>query len=527
LKEIVEEKVPLVRETSPALPSPTSGVTVATLAGGASVSLIGKVIGRGLNFLGQIILARLLGPEAFGLYAIGWTILRVAQSVIPLGLDNGVIHFSSRYNQSDHAELKGVMTQSIGLAIFSGLFFGLSLFLAAPWMAHEIFRKSSLVFVLRGFAVSLPFVAGLRVVSAATRVSLRMKFSVYAEDVGQTLSNLVLIFIVYLLGGKLIGAVAAGVVSFVFAFGLALFYLRHLFGHVFTFRHKMALSNRELLLFALPTTVTATFGALTVWVDRLLVGHFLSAGETGIYQAASQSSVLFAIILTGFNAIFAPIIAKLYSQGEMKQLNELFRVSTKWGLYLCLPFFVVICFASSQVITMMFGAEYLEGSLPLIVLTIAQLVNVGTGAVGYMLIMTGRQNQWLLISGTSFLLNFFLSWHLIPRLGLIGASLAAGTSIIWLFLLGLFQVKRSLGLWPYDRRYLKGLYATMLTAITVLLFRLVGIQASWLNLFAMLSSAIGIFGVSLLLFGLDKEDRKFISVALTNLRSKLEGPASI
>lgn len=508
----------ILGETSPRSAAVNSDVSI--LAKGASISLVGKVFGRGFNVLGQIFLARVLGPESFGLYAIGWTILRLAQTVIPLGLDNGVIHFSSRYKSSDKNELKDAMAKPVGLATVSGLFFGGGLFLLSPFLAGQIFQKESLEVVFRLFALSFPFMAVLRVVSAATRVSLRMKYSVYAEDLGQPLVNFIFILTAYFLGTRLFGAVVAGVLSFIIAMIMALIYLWKLYGNIFFTREKSTLSNRDLLLFALPTTLTATFGALTVWIDHLLVGYFLSARETGIYQAATQSSVLFAIVLTGFNAIFAPIIAQLYHERELERLDSLFKVSTKWGLYLCLPLFLVISFASKEVMTVIFGPQYSAGSLPLVILTTAQLINVGTGAVGYMLIMTGRQNQWLWISSSAFILNFSLNWVLIPRLGLVGASLGMSASIIWLFSIGLFQVRRTLGLWPYDRKYLKGLYASTAALIGIFLIRSIGIQSLMLNLGLILGSAFGVFGITLFLSGLEKEDHEFLQVAIGSFRTR-------
>ena len=68
---------------------------VSTLAGGASISLGGKIIGRTLAFLGDIAAARILGPDSFGLYAIGWTVLRTLSLISPLGLDQGIIYISA------------------------------------------------------------------------------------------------------------------------------------------------------------------------------------------------------------------------------------------------------------------------------------------------------------------------------------------------------------------------------------------------------------------------------------------------
>ena len=93
---------------------------IAKLAAGASITLVGRIIGRGTHILGQIALARFLGPATFGLYALGWTILRIAGLVAPLGLEHGVIRYGSRNWRTDPSGFRGVLLQSLGLACGDG-----------------------------------------------------------------------------------------------------------------------------------------------------------------------------------------------------------------------------------------------------------------------------------------------------------------------------------------------------------------------------------------------------------------------
>jgi O-antigen/teichoic acid export membrane protein len=498
-------------------PAVVQSQEITRLAAGASVSLVGKVTGGGLYAVSQVVLARLLGPEAFGLYAIGWSILRLVWAIAPLGLDKGVVRFASHYWRTDPSGSKKVLFQSLVFGLSLGLLIGISLFVAAPWVAEGVFQKPDLTPVLRWFALAFPLATGLRVAAAATRVSQRMRFSVYAEDLGQPATNLILVLLFYLLGWGLLGAVAASVSSFGLAFLLALYYMKHLFPEVFSTRRTAGPSARELIAFSLPTAFAGIFAIVTIWADRLLVGHFRPAAEVGVYQAFSQVSVLFAITLSALNAIFSPMIADLYHKKEMGRLGELFRVSTKWGLYLSLPVFLVICFTSQELMMVVFGPQYADGALPLVVLATGQLVNVATGAVGFLLIMTGHQNRWLAISSVAVLISVALNWLLIPRLGLTGAALATATAISGLYLAGLFQVRCSLQLWPYDSRYLKGLLATALAVAALFLLRLAPIDSAALTLLLTVTVSGSVFGGTLLLLGLDAEDQEFIRLIQTRL----------
>jgi O-antigen/teichoic acid export membrane protein len=218
-----------------------------------------------------------------------------------------------------------------------------------------------------------------------------------------------------------------------------------------------------------------------------------------------------------FGATFTPMISALYANKEMKQLDELFKVSTKWGLYCILPLFLAICFASREVMTVVFDPRYASGSPLLAILAAGQLVNVGTGAVGILLVMTGHQNRWLMTSAAMLCMNVVLTLLLVPRLGLVGGALSAALALGGLYILGLIHVKRSLGLWPYDRRYWKGLVATVSVIAALYLLNSLDITSATLDVSLTLMTSCGVFAAVLLLQGLDDEDSRFLRLVQRRL----------
>jgi len=81
-----------------------------TLARGAGVALPGRVIGRAMAVLTQILLARLLGPAIFGLYSVGYALLRLGELILPLGMDQGVVRFGAYGQGADPEPPPGVLS---------------------------------------------------------------------------------------------------------------------------------------------------------------------------------------------------------------------------------------------------------------------------------------------------------------------------------------------------------------------------------------------------------------------------------
>lgn len=314
------------------------------------------------------------------------------------------------------------------------------------------------------------------------------------------------------------GAVLADIGAYFIGFLIALFFLWRLFPGIAKAKPTLEPTGREMLFFSIPTAFTGLFTVFLTWTDRLIIGYSLTASDAGIFQAVSQSSIAFGVILSAFNAIFAPMIADLYHKQELGRLEELFRISTKWALYVSLPLFLVFIFAPQETLMLVFGTPFGEGAIPLMILAVSQLVDVGTGAVSFLLIMSGHQKQWLYTSGGVLIVNLIMNWMLIPQFGLVGAAIVRSVSIMALFLIGLFQVRYFLNLWPYDRRYFKGLLAASIAAFILYLLKSANVNPPALYLSLVILLAVGIFAGLLLLLGLDEEDREFIRLAKLRIK---------
>ena len=453
-----------------------------------------------------------LGREAFGLYAIGWALVKVGSLIGTLGLDQGVIRFGSRFWPDKPGSLKRVVRLAVFVSLSFSTIISLLVFLGSRRIAVEVFGDPSLTPVLRIISIALPFSAGLRVGASATLVTVDAKYAAIAQDLLRPIANLLLVIVLaYIAGLQLFGALLATLLSFALGFAVVTTMLIRLYGGAMPRPPESAVKMvRPLLSFSVPVFLAGLSGTLIAQSDKLFLGYFLAPRNVGVYQAAAQSAIVFSLILGSFNAIFSPMIAGLHERGEHDRLNALFKISTKWGLYISLPVFAVFFVFSRDIMTLVFGLSYASGWKSFTILSAAQIFNVGTGSVGLMLLMTGRQNLWLLITSTMVGVSFGANLLLIPLFGIEGAAFATGLAILGQFALGLVAVWYFLKLWPYDLRYLKGILSAALTLL------LLGFAANHLGsdsavrvVVGCCISAAAFFGI-LIGLRLDEEDKVFI-----------------
>lgn len=493
----------------------TSSNELATLSAGIRATLVGKFAGRGVQFAGQVVLARVLGPEGFGLYALGWTLLGILRMVAPLGLEHGVVRFGAGLAADDSAALRALLDRSFRLTLGASSLFGAALLLFAGPLAVGIFDEPRVIPLLQIFAVACPFAALVRVGSAATRITRRMSYSVVSEDLSQPVAALALILAFHWLGWGVTGAAVATSASFAIALLVAWACLVRAMPDLRGTRPRGGPRTRELLLFSVPAMIAATLNVLLVLVDRVIIGHFWSVHEVGIYQAVSQSSAVFLVILNAINTVFAALIPGLDSGAHRDRLAEMLRVSTKWVVFLSVPPALVFCLLPGPAIEVLFGHAYASGAPALQLLALAQIANVAVGQIGLVMIMTGRQTHWLKLTAGAFVVNILLNVALVPRLGTVGAAVSGLASMIILLVASVLAARTRLGTAPVDRRFLKGMVAAGGAAAVLLALPWVLPAAPLLQLVVGALLAVVVFGGILAAQGLDPEDRELLRALRT------------
>lgn len=433
-----------------------------------------------------------------------------------LGLDFGVIRFGSANFRDRGSEFRASIRQSFGIATLSGSISAIILFSAAPELANW-FQRESLIPILQLCAYGVFFYIIFRLVASATVVTQRMIYSVGLNEFIQPLSNIGFVLFFVWLGWGPTGSLLALVMSFIVTFFAGVIILKRLLPELFYLSEPGLWLVKPLLAFSIPVAFTTLFSLNIAWVDRLIVGIYGTNVDLGVYQAVSQSSLFFATILTSMNVIFMPIIADLLELEKNQYLETIFRVSTKWGLYISFPLALILLLKPEAFLLFAFGSDYSEAFRTLQILTLAQLINIATGATNLLLIMGGYQVFWMIMSALMLLINIVAGIVLIPRLGIEGAAWGTAVAITGLGLSGLFYAKLKLNMWPYDRRYLKGIIAILCAMLGGLLVNDWQMPSLLLEL-GVTSVVVGVlFPAGLLLLGIDDEDWIFIEIVKSRI----------
>ena len=391
------------------------------------ISLFIKVLGAGLAFLFNILLARKLGAGEVGIFFLCFTIVMIAVVIGRLGLDNVVLREIAKYAINNKwGQLKGIFLYSVKITLMSSLLMSVLIFFSADFISDKLFNLPEMSKSLRMMClIILPFalmliisasLKGLKKIAQATIIEsffipffsvFCLRFLVKDNNLNQFLNYYVVIFITVLL--------------------LAVYFWKK---NTKLIREKASsFSMKKILNSSIPLLWVASMLFVNSWADRIFLGIYSTPEDVGVYSIAIKVAMLVGFVLVAVNSASSAKFSEFYQSNNIKELSNYCTKSTNLMATISFPFLILLILFSDQILNI-FGSDFIIGSTVLVILCFGQFINVATGSVGQILAMTNREKllrKSILIGVIS---NIILNFILVPLYNINGAAIA--TSVSWM-----------------------------------------------------------------------------------------------
>jgi O-antigen/teichoic acid export membrane protein len=208
----------------------------------------------------------------------------------------------------------------------------------------------------------------------------------------------------------------------------------------------------EFWKFTAPRGAQGTFQVVILWLDILLVGAMVSRYAAGVYAAVSKLAIVGTFALEANRLAIGPQLSALLARREHDRAARLYQNATRWLMLASWPFYLILAIFPAVVLHI-FGPRYTAGAAALAVLSLAMLVNLGTGNITVVLLMGGKSSWSAINAGAALIVNVGLNLVLLPRIGILGAAIAWGASIVVDNVTAMIEVRWVLGLAPFGPGY--------------------------------------------------------------------------
>jgi O-antigen/teichoic acid export membrane protein len=461
-------------------------------ARGSAILFAGNLVATGIAAVSSIVVARLLGPDNFGLFSLALVTPSLLQLLTHFGTRSAVTRYVAQYVSLGDVERARRFSQSAMIfSIGAGALLAVVNYLASGWVASVLFQRP----VLQPYiALASIYLFGqsivLAVIATATGWNAMGQASfanVLQAALKGTISPLLIIF-----GFGVTGAVLGHSLSFiiggVLSAGLLFFtkvkFVRERFSYLVE-------DTRELIRFGFPLFLGGLLAGLSTFYVTVLLAIVANNTVVGYYQAATNLVVPASLLSAATASALYPAFTSLHV--TKADTGQAFAMSVKYVSYLIGPVLFFLAAASNELMYVVYGSSFIAGSQYLFLLALANApILIGQNVIGSFFNGIGRPRLSFYATGAAAVVLFGAAPLLGVSIGLdvTGLILALFASNLSLTALGLYLVhRRKLGATGW-RAALATLAASMVAFGTCLALPSIGHEIIMLGVKIVLFSGI-------------------------------------
>ena len=417
-------------------------------------SLVALVASQVIRLGGNLVMARLLMPEMFGIMVIATAVAVVLGLLSDIGLRQNIIQ-SKRGDDSVFLNtawtvqiLRGLVLCFLSLCL-AGLIWATQV--AGMWPVDSTYNAPLLPLVLAVTSVNA-IISGFGSTKVAVAFRTFQQKKLVAIEIAAQFIGLLLMFAIGYFTRSIWALVAAGLVSAVVSTALSHLWLRGVNNRL---QWDVSALN-ELIRFGRWLLLSSAVGVLAVQGDRILFGGSMSAAELGVYSIAV---LMLGAFETGVHRLVGAVALPAFSEAaraddpaRLRNMYYRFRLMLDVLLLFVCGFLLI---ASPLIVDWLYDARYADAGHMLGTLSLSL----------FTLRFTLAHQVWLALGLTKYqamdnLIRFLSLWTLLPLLMFVGGADyaiwgVALYSLPTLFLvvdinrrLGMFNVKRELVVLP-------------------------------------------------------------------------------
>ena len=416
---------PTIQSTRPGSDAPSR-----LLARGSVVAFAIHVCGAGLTYCSQLLIARSIGADGYGIYAYVLAWITMLAYLAALGFDVSLLRFIPAYQaQSDWPLLHGVIRYTERWAAIVGLAVAAAGIVLVEVWAHARSPDLANTFLI-GFAL-VPTLALLWIRGASVRAFGGVVTALAPDRIVRDGLLLGMVGLIGLgLGWRISAPIAmlGTLLSAVAGLGLVSLARRRRMPRAASLAPP-ATAGRIWAATAVPLVVIGVAGVVVNRTGVMLLGWAGQTTDAGIYAMAFNVAFLVVLPRTAVNALLAPAIAALFARRDMAALEALAIKTSVWTLLsaagLALPLALL-----AEPLMSCFGREFSAGAPALRLLLLGQVVASGAGSQLLLLTMTGHERSAAVLMLANAVVNAAVCAVLIHYFGLTGAALGAASCIL-------------------------------------------------------------------------------------------------
>lgn len=430
----------------------------------SGINISGSIIGMILNYILLIIITRFLSPKEFGIFVLAQSVINVSLIFVLLGTHKVLDRFIPYYNATGElGKSKTLISSVLKITLTLSIIIGVIFFLGSELIVNYFFKQPRLLPVLKIIVLSIPLLTFSQIISFIFIGHKELRFQVYIQQIARNILKIILGASIFLMGYKLIGWAWMYIFSLSGATLLAYYFFKKRISPSLSKIKKVPISFKEIISYSWPLSINSIILIFLGQINLLFLGYFRSSSEVGIYMIYVHLITILTFVLHSFAQIYKPMISGLVAKKNVKEIKEIYKRVSKWIFLINGLALLIICLFGQDIMRILFTKNYLLAPIALFILVVGRFVNSSFGPEGMTLEAFGNTKLLMMNSVIMLGTNLILDYLLIPKYGIVGASIATASSMIIGGLAGLIEIYLLYRMQPFSLKHIKYMYIGLIS----------------------------------------------------------------
>jgi O-antigen/teichoic acid export membrane protein len=396
---------------------------------------VGQIAAKLVAVATLMLMVRVLSKEHLAAYQQTLLAFATASPLLSMGIGQGMYYFLPNEKQ----RLGGRISDGIFLLACAGLLFAIFIACGGNYLLARKFSNplvANLLPWMIPYAIfCLPAGVGESVFVATNRVRLASLLTP-ASKLIVGLATVLPLLLWTDPTAPLIGHVFASVL--VAAITLALIFNIHEPGNLYPTTKGI----KELLAFSFPLSVAGMMGALSIQLDRLIVGTLCTPEEFAVYSVGAFEIPLIGIVTGAMTSVALADMRRQISDNKHAEALKLFKEIAKTSSYILFPAMAYLLIEASSIIELLFTSQYKGSATPFRIY--ATLLPIRTVVFGSILLASGNSRFILYRQTIGLIINVALSIGCVKLLGPWGAAASTVLTVyLWSVPANVFVISKA------------------------------------------------------------------------------------
>lgn len=419
----------------------------------ANWGILGSLFGFSIGFIVKVYLIDIVGISEWGKYVTAHAFATACDTFLAIGIPFVLLKFIPDYLEKNKDAANFLIKRSLIFATSISIFFMIVMYFIAPYFDQYLYKKiNGFYFILLLVSLHAPIAIFTGIITSLYRSVFKIKeIILYSTFIAVPL-RAILTFITFQFTENIINFIIIELFTTTLSMVLLFYFFNKKELSLLNLKSENKNFEADVIPYGKKIYANSLISFFANQSLSLILSVMLPPNEIGVFSILLTITGISLFLIQNLNKVFAPAISKLYAEGKINELNQMFKTTTFIVNFITIPFTILIIYFAKELLALYDDSGDILNYLPyLYVLMAARIIALLAGSSGTFMIMAGLEKKELLIQTIKAVLITSLALFFTKEYGLLAIVSLFIIFTLFVNIFQLFFINKEININPFSK----------------------------------------------------------------------------